>query len=174
MPNEDLYQKLLNILPKENILLDEPMKKHTTFRIGGNADFLIIVSNIKEIKSVVKLAKENNIKTTVIGNGSNILVKDNGIRGITLKLNLKNISKEEKDGNVTYTCGSGVSLTQIANEALEDELTGFEFAYGIPGSLGGAVYMNAGAYGGELKDVILETTYIDKNGNIKTISKRRA
>lgn len=170
MPDKNIYQKLLDIIPKEKILVDEPMKKHTTFRIGGNADFFIPVSEIYELKNILIIAKEFNVPLTIIGNGSNVLVKDNGIRGITIKLYLKNISKEEVENSIIYTCGSGLSLTQIANIALNDEATGFEFAYGIPGSLGGAVYMNAGAYGGELKDVIIETRYMDKNGKVFIIS----
>ena len=170
MPNELIYQELLKFLPKENILIDEPMKKHTTFKIGGNADFYVTTSNIEETQNVVKFARKNNIKLTIIGNGSNILVTDKGIRGITLKVNYNEISKQNTDKGMIYTCGSGTMLSKIANEALQDGMTGFEFAYGIPGSLGGAVYMNAGAYGGEMKDVIIQTTYIDNEGNIHTIN----
>ena len=132
MPNELIYKELLEILPKERILIDEPMRRHTTFRIGGNADFFLIATSIDEIRNIIKLAKNNDIKIFTVGNGSNILVKDNGIRGITLKLDLKDIKEESNENGVIYTCGSGVTLSQIANKALENELTGFEFAYGIP------------------------------------------
>ena len=170
MFNNSVYQKLENIFPKERILLNEPMKNHTTFRIGGNSDCFIIISEIQELKDVISIGKEYNIPITVIGNGSNILVKDGGIRGITLKINLKNITKQNEEDGITYTCGSGLTLTEVANIALEDEMTGLEFAYGIPGSIGGAIYMNAGAYGGEMKDVIVETSYLDKEGNLHTIN----
>ena len=170
MTNNMIYQKLLEILPKENILVDEPMKKHTTFRIGGNADFFVMPKEKEEIKEIIKLCKSQDIKLTIIGNGSNILVKDGGIRGITLKPNLKELKKEKIENGIIYTCGAGVPLNIIAKNALDDEMTGMEFAYGIPGTLGGAVYMNSGAYGGEIKDVILETTYIDMDGTYHTIN----
>ena len=170
MANELVYEELLKIVPKEKILLDEPMKKHTSFKIGGEADYFVTVSEAEEVKSILELARRKNIPITVIGNGSNMLVRDGGIRGITLKLDFKKMTKETKEDEIIYTCGSGLPLTLIANRALEDEATGIEFAFGIPGSLGGAIYMNAGAYGGELKDVVLETTYIDKDGDCYTIN----
>ena len=129
MQNELIYEELKNLIPKENILINEPMKNHTTFRIGGPADFYIIANNTNEIKNIVNYANKNDIKLTVIGNGSNVLVKDSGIRGITLKPNLKNISKQKCENGIIYTIGSGVMLSQIANEALNDSATGFEFAY---------------------------------------------
>lgn len=170
MSCELIYENLLEIIPKEKILINEPMSKHTSFKIGGNADIFIEPSEIEEVRKIIEYAQKENIKLNIIGNGTNLLVKDGGIRGITLKPNLSKLTKEEVEEGTIYTCGSSLPLTYIANEALKDNLTGLEFAYGIPGSLGGAVYMNAGAYGGEMKDVIIETTFLDKKGDIHTIS----
>ena len=129
MQEELIYEGLLKIIAKENILINEPMKKHTTFKIGGPADFYITANNTGDVKNITKFAKDNDIKLTIIGNGSNVLVKDNGIRGITLKLNLKEISKQKTDNGMIYTVGSGTTLSQISSEALKDEMTGLEFVY---------------------------------------------
>ena len=166
------------------------MKKHTSFKIGGNADLFINVKTIEEIKYILEYVNKNNISLTVIGNGSNILVTDKGIRGIVMRIDLQGINIEKKiednalqlenrmiaeeSENYNYnqaiiTVGAGVRLGKLAQVLLKEEIEGFEFASGIPGSIGGAVRMNAGAYGKEMKDVVLETTYIDKNGNLHTI-----
>lgn len=166
------------------------MKKHTSFKIGGNADLFITVKKIDEIKYILEYVNKNNISLTVIGNGSNILVTDKGIRGIVMKIDLQGINIEKKiedialqvenrmiaeeSENYNYnqaivTVGAGVKLGKLAQMLLKEEIEGFEFASGIPGSIGGAVRMNAGAYGKEMKDVVLETTYIDKGGNLHTI-----
>lgn len=150
------------------MLLNEPMKKHTTFKIGGPADIFIKVNDTEELKFVLNLAKNENLPINIIGNGSNILVKDKGIRGIVLKLNFNEIIKEDKD---ILNIGAGVLLSKLARFAMEEELTGIEFASGIPGSFGGAIYMNSGAYGNEIADKIILTTYIDENLEIKTITK---
>ena len=170
MTNDIIYQKLLEIVKKDKVFANEPMSKHTTFKIGGNADFLVLPTQKEEIKMIIELCRRNNVKLTVIGNGSNTLVKDGGIRGITIKVDSKKIEKEVCNDGMIYTCGAGVPITLVARNALEDGLTGMEFAYGIPGSLGGAIYMNAGAYGGEIKNVVLETTYIDMDGDFYTIN----
>ncbi len=169
MECEFIYKNLLETIPKEKILINEPMSKHTSFKIGGNADVFIEPSEIEEIVEILNYAKKENIRINIIGNGTNLLVKDGGIRGITIKPNFKKITKEILQDEIVYNCGSGISLSLIANEALKDGATGLEFAYGIPGSLGGAVYMNAGAYGGEMKDVVFETTFLDETGNVHTI-----
>lgn len=150
------------------MLLNEPMKKHTTFKIGGPADIFIKVNDTEELKFVLNLAKNENLPINIIGNGSNVLVKDKGIRGIVLKLNFNEIIKEDKD---ILNIGAGVLLSKLARFAMEEELTGIEFASGIPGSFGGAIYMNSGAYGNEIADKIILTTYIDENLEIKTITK---
>lgn len=165
-----IYNELIEKLPTENILVDEPMTKHTSFKIGGNADFLVTAKTIGEVKSIVELTRRKNIKLTVIGNGTNLLVKDGGIRGITLKLDFKNFLKEKKGDNIIYTVGASNPVALIANRALEDSAEGLEFACGIPGTIGGAIRMNAGAYGGEMKDVVLQTTYMDYDGDIYTIN----
>ncbi len=170
MVNEEIYQSLLKIVPEDEILQNEPMKNHTSFRVGGNADFLVSPTEVDEVKQIVELCRHNVIPLTLIGNGTNTLVRDGGVRGITLKPCLKRMTKENIDDYFLYTCGSGLSIATIANRATEDELTGLEFAAGIPGSLGGAIRMNAGAYGGQMEDVVVETTYMDYDGDIYTIN----
>ncbi len=162
-----IFSLLSGVLDESMILCDEPMSRHTSFKIGGNADFLVMPENMKQIESVIGLLREKGIRYTVIGNGSNLLVDDNGIRGVVVKL-AKNFSNTVASGN-TIIARSGVLLSRLASVALENSLTGLEFAAGIPGTLGGAVMMNAGAYGGEMKDVVCETTYLNGGGEIKTI-----
>lgn len=137
-------------------------------KYGGPADIFVKVNDLEELKFLLNLAKEKSIPFTVIGNGSNVLVVDKGIRGIVVHLNFNDIIKEDDE---TLNIGSGVLLPKLARVALENELTGIEFAYGIPGSFGGAIYMNSGAYGGQIGDKIISTTYIDENLEIKTIAK---
>ena len=163
---EDVYNKLIEYIEKTKVLLNEPMANHTTFKIGGPADIFVKVNNIDELKVVLDVVKNANLPLTVIGNGSNVLVKDNGIRGVTVKLNLQDISVNNDEIEV----GSGVLLSKLARVACDNELSGLEFASGIPGTVGGAIYMNAGAYGGEFKDIVLRTTYIDEDGNLHTVS----
>lgn len=170
MADDIIYQKLLEIVPEENILIDEPMKNHSSFKVGGKADFFVTVSEVDEIKKILEFTRRKNIPLTIIGNGTNILVLDGGIRGITLKLEFKKMTKEIQGDVITYKCESGLPLSLIATRALEDEATGLEFAFGIPGTLGGAIRMNAGAYGGEMKDIVHETTYIDEDGDCYTIN----
>lgn len=136
-------------------------------KYGGPADVFVKVNNTEELKSILNIAKEQNVQVTVIGNGSNVLVKDKGIRGIVVKLDFNTI--EIKDD--TLKIGAGVLLSKLARVAQEAGLEGVEFASGIPGNFGGAVYMNAGAYGNQISDILIETTYIDENGQIKTIKK---
>ena len=131
---------------------DEPMKKHTTFRIGGPADYFIMPSNEKELAEAVRVCRKFLIPIYIVGNGSNLLVGDKGFRGAIIQL-YKSMGTFQVEGN-QITAQAGCSLAQIANAALDAALTGFEFAAGIPGTLGGAVVMNAGAYGGEMKDVL--------------------
>lgn len=170
MVDDIVYRKLLEIVPEENIMVAEPMKKHTSFRIGGEADFLVTVTEIEEIKKILELVRRKNIPLTILGNGTNILVKDGGIRGITLKLEFRKMTKQIEEDTIIYTCGSSLPVAVIANRALEDEVTGLEFAAGIPGTLGGAIRMNAGAFGGQMQDIVLETTYIDTDGDCYQIN----
>ena len=157
-------------LPQENIKYNEPMKKHTSFKIGGPAECFIKAQKIEEIQEILKLVKENNIPLKIIGNGSNLLVKDEGIKGIVLKIDIKKI---EIQGN-NVTVGSGVKLGELAPKLLREELAGFEFASGIPGTIGGAIRMNAGAHGSELKDIVKTVTYMDKNGEMHKIKNEDA
>lgn len=146
--------------------------KHTSFKIGGPADILIRASTIDEIKNILKIVQQNNIPLYVIGNGSNILVKDKGIRGIVLKVDLKTLEITNHNDNVIVKVGSGMPLGFLAQKLLKEEISGFEELSGIPGTIGGAIKMNAGAHGKEMKDIVVNTTYIDIKGNIKTIENK--
>lgn len=153
-------------LNKENLYYDEPMAKHTSFKIGGPADLFIKVDNIEELKETLDLSKQNQIPLTIIGNGSNLLVTDKGIRGITAKLNLKDIEIKNENNKQIIKVDAGVPVGLLAQKLLKEEITGFEELSGIPGTIGGAVIMNAGAHGKELKDILKKVTAMDYNGNI--------
>lgn len=144
---------------------NEPMKNHTSFKIGGPADEFCEVTSEEEIKRLIDYASEKGMSYTVMGNGSNLLVADGGIRGLVIKI--ARGFDEISVGGEKITAQSGALLSRIASAAYRNSLTGLEFASGIPGTLGGGIYMNAGAYGGELKDVIESVTYLD-NGEIIT------
>ena len=163
---EEIYKQLLEVIDKENILLNEPMSKHTSFKTGGNAKFFVKAYSISEIKKVLKIVKENKIPLFILGNGTNLLVKDEGFNGIVLQIKLNDINIVDN----IVTVDSGVKNAVLSNKILEKSLTGFEFASGIPGTIGGAIKMNAGAYGNEMKDIVQEVTYIDFDGNVNTIS----
>lgn len=145
------YDELASFLNKEEILLDEPMKNHTWFEIGGTADILVIPQSVEKLIKVIHYVRKNNIPTFLIGNGSNLLVKDGGIRGIVIKTEM--INKISVEGEI-ITAECGALLEDISGIAYEHGLSGFEFACGIPGTLGGAVFMNAGAYDGEMSFVL--------------------
>lgn len=163
---KDIHSKLVEIIDKNRIFQNEMMKKHTSFKIGGPADFFIIIESVEELKAVLKFAKELDIPVTCIGNGSNLLIKDNGIRGLTIKLDFKDLTINEDE----IEAGAGVPIPVLARKAYENGLSGLEFASGIPGTLGGAIKINAGAYGGEFKDVVDFTTYLDNNLQVHTVS----
>ncbi len=152
------YLKLFSALSK-NIFIDEPMKNHTSFKIGGNADCLIAPSSEEELVSIISLCHENNLPLFIMGNGSNLLVGDKGIRGVTVKL-AKAFSDYYFEDNMLCAC-SGALLSTLANAAAKNSLSGMEFAAGIPGTVGGAVYMNAGAYGGEMAQIVKKVQYFD-------------
>lgn len=147
---------------------NEPLSKHTTFKIGGNAEMFVTVSDKAQLKAIVSACSENEIPLFVIGKGSNLLISDDGMKAVVLSLDgeFKDIALEEN----TITCGAGVNLARLCTFALNNALAGLEFAYGIPGSVGGAAYMNAGAYGGEMKDVVKSVTHITPQGDIVTLS----
>lgn len=153
-------------LNKENLYYDEPMAKHTSFKIGGPADVFIKVDNIEELKETLDLSKKNQIPLTIIGNGSNLLVTDKGIRGITAKLNLKDIEIKKENNKQIIKVEAGVPVGLLAQKLLKEEITGFEELSGIPGTIGGAVIMNAGAHGKEIKDILKKVTAMDYDGNI--------
>lgn len=162
---KELIQENLKI-DSTRIYFDESMTKHTSFKIGGNADCLIKADTIEEVQEICQFAKTNNIQLTIIGNGSNLLVQDGGIRGIVIKINIKKYEIEEENNKVTLTVGAGNKLGEVAQKLLRQEISGFEFAAGIPGTIGGAIRMNAGAYGGEMKDIVSTVKYMDYDGNI--------
>lgn len=161
--NISIYNKIIDIVTANNVKTDEPLKDHTYAKIGGKADYFITPKNYEEISKLVKLCNEDNIPYTIIGNGSNLIIRDGGIRGIVLSFNkLNNIYFN----NTSLTAQSGASIISVSEKALFHELTGLEFACGIPGTVGGAVFMNAGAYGGEIKDVIDYCLVVDRDGYI--------
>lgn len=168
MNKEFIYKQLLNILKEDKIKVDEPMKKHISFKVGGPADFLVKPETEEELIQVIKLVKKENIPFLVIGNGSNLLIKDGGIRGVVIELS-DNFNNYEIEGNI-IKAQSGALLSILGRNALKNSLTGFEFAAGIPGTLGGALAMNAGAYGGEMKQVIKTVRLMDTEGNIFELS----
>ena len=165
-----MYNLFSQELTKLNIefVEKEPMKEHTSFKIGGNADFFITAKTVDELKAVISLCRENNVPYMIIGNGSNLLISDDGIKGAVIRLEgeFKNITVDGDE----ITAGAGASLTKLCLDAYKASLTGLEFGYGIPGSVGGAAYMNAGAYGGEMKDVIVSCTHLDKDLNVGTFN----
>ena len=165
-----LNQKTLSRLKSEiagQVRLDEPMSAHTSFHIGGPADVLIIPADLEDIRKVLRIAHEEQVPVSVIGNGSNLLVRDKGIRGIVLKLG--NALKHWEQNGDTFVFDSGISLAQCCRIIGEAGYTGMEFAVGIPGSLGGAVFMNAGAYDGEMKNTVVSVQVMTRSGLIKTL-----
>ncbi len=152
----------------EIIILNEPMSEHTTFKIGGPADYFVSVTKESEISNAILWAKENNIPYMIIGNGSNMLVSDKGIRGLVIEVG-KNFADIRCEGEKIYV-QAGALLSRVAKTAMNESLTGMEEISGIPGTIGGAIYMNAGAYGGEIKNVIETVTYLDCDGEIKTVT----
>lgn len=163
-----MENQLIQLFNKEEVgevFFNEPMKNHTSFKIGGPADVLIIPKSEGQLINAVKLCKDNDINYYIMGNGTNLLVKDGGMRGAVIKVN-EGLNKIIVEGNTIY-CQGGVLLSEVSKVALNQSLTGLEFASGIPGTIGGAVTMNAGAYGGEMKDVITKVRTLDRNNNIK-------
>ena len=148
---------------------DVPMSKYTTFRIGGNAAVMLTPTADEQLASIIKKCKEENIKPFIIGNGSNMLISDNGLDTVVINMCRPEPKIELVNGD-TVVCDAGATMSKVCNFALENGLTGLEFAFGIPGSAGGAAYMNAGAYGGEMKDVLVECRHIDRDGNFGSLN----
>ncbi|WP_445670921.1 UDP-N-acetylmuramate dehydrogenase [Paenibacillus sp. FSL R5-0473] len=163
-------EKIMNIfehqIPLEKVKFNEPLKNHTFIKIGGNADILIHPTTIDEITKIVEIANLHQLPLTVIGKGSNVIIKDGGIRGVTISLSHFDQIKVNEDSMIAQ---SGVDIIDVSRHALEHSLTGLEFACGIPGSTGGALYMNAGAYGGQIADVVERATVITKDGTVLEI-----
>ena len=189
MSIKEMIEKSNLKIDKEKILYNEPMKKYTTFKVGGPAECLIKISSKKDLKEILKFANENNIQITVLGNGSNVLVQDKGIKGITLIIKIEKIeienqaenlnnnkskNKEENSENnntkVKIKLGAGEKIAKVGIKFSKEGLTGFEEISGIPGTIGGAVRMNAGAHGREMKDVIKTVKCLDYHGNEKTFT----
>ena len=160
------YDEITTALPELQVLKDEPMSRHTTFRIGGPADYFVCPDR-EQIAAVLAVAKKCGMEITVIGNGSNLLVGDKGIRGLVVEIGSA-MNQIMVDKN-HITAGAGALLSQVAAKAAAAELGGMEFAAGIPGSVGGAVTMNAGAYGGEMKDILRTVTVLTPEGELKTL-----
>ena len=169
MDNHRIENKFCNCLGSDNVKQQEPMSRHTTFRIGGPADFYLCPHSTNEVQEIVEICKEEKLPYFVLGNGSNLLVSDKGYRGVVIQL-WKNFS----DITVKDCCiqaKAGALLSKVAAEALEAGLTGMEFASGIPGTIGGAAFMNAGAYGGEMKDIIKSVKVLDTQGEVRVLPK---
>lgn len=165
--NKSLENRLKLIAGDSNVRCDEPMSSHCTFRAGGTAKYYVIPDEYTKVRDVLRLCVEENIPYYVIGNGSNLLVQDDGFDGVIIEIDSA-LAKIEINGN-EIVAKAGAKLSKIAVKALNESLTGFEFAHGIPGNLGGAVTMNAGAYGGEMKDVLKWVKVLDNNGEMKTL-----
>lgn len=162
-----LVDKLKGIVGEEYVKIDEPMSNHCTFRCGGDAEVYVVPGSIDELVQVVKVCREADYPYMIIGNGSNLLVRDEGYKGVIIEVNSR-ISDIDVVGE-DIVADAGAKLSAVAMVAMESDLAGFEFAHGIPGNVGGAVVMNAGAYGGEMKDVIKWVKVLDREGNIITL-----
>jgi UDP-N-acetylmuramate dehydrogenase len=162
-----IYHKLVQIVGEERVRTDEPMKSHTTFRVGGPADLFVTPETSEEVRAVVDMCRSEEIDCHIIGNGSNLLVSDRGVRGVVVQI-AKAMNKIESNGE-QIRAQAGALLSEVAAHALKDGLAGFEFAAGIPGTLGGACVMNAGAYGGEMKDVLYEVTVLTPQGEFRIL-----
>lgn len=165
---EKLTKEMQEFINKEDIYANEPMSKHTTFKIGGTADIFVKLRSTEQIERLINLCNEKNVPIKVIGNGSNILVKDNGVRGVVAKICTNSYEFLDEE---TIRVDAGMLNVKVSMILVEHSLTGFEFASGIPGTIGGAVKMNAGAYGSQMSDVVVKTKYIDlKDMQIKEIN----
>ena len=162
------YKGLETIVDIDRIKYNASMKNYTTMKVGGNCDAIIFPISVEEIKRIIEYCKKEKIKFYVIGNGSNLLVKDEGIRALIIKIGSKFNEVSINDDIITAT--SGTSMPALSQLAKKNSLTGLEFACGIPGTIGGGIKMNAGAYGSQISDVLLNVTYIDENLEVKTIT----
>ena len=166
--SDRIRRRFCEIVTEDRVLEQEPMARHTTFRIGGPADYFVELESIDEVKAGVRICQEENLPWFVLGRGSNLLVSDQGYRGVILSI-YKGFQKVEIDGEI-LTVQAGTLLTTLSGKALDASLAGMEFASGIPGTVGGAVVMNAGAYGGEMKDIVRQVTVLDQEGIVRTLT----
>ena len=162
--NEEIKQKFCREFGTDRVLLEEPMKRHTTFRIGGPAEVFVMPENLEEVQRILEICRTEDLPYFILGNGSNLLVSDRGYRGVVIQLD-RNFGEVKVEGTEIHA-SAGALLSTIAVAARRASLTGFEFAGGIPGTLGGAVVMNAGAYGGEMKDVLRKVMVMDQSGKV--------
>ncbi|BCN32532.1 UDP-N-acetylenolpyruvoylglucosamine reductase [Anaeromicropila herbilytica] len=171
----EFYNKLKEVAPDLEVKEGELLKNHTTFKIGGPADYFVTPTKIEELSNIIKLCLKEGVPYYILGNGSNLLVSDKGYRGVIIQIykTFNQVVFEEKDNHFYVTAGSGILLSEFAAKIMEHSLTGFEFASGIPGTLGGAVTMNAGAYGGEMKHCIKEATLLSYDGDICKLNKEQ-
>lgn len=169
--NTEIRQKFCDLLGEDRVLFREPMSRHTTFRIGGPAEIFLMPESFEQIRDILLLCRQEQLPYFVLGNGSNLLVSDSGYRGVIIQMD-RNMGDIKLEGTEIRAC-AGALLSSIAAVARKASLTGFEFAGGIPGTLGGASVMNAGAYGGEMKDVLREVTVMTKDGEILTLPAER-
>ena len=165
--NQEIKKMFCELLGRDHVLTDEPMKQHTTVKIGGPADFFLVPETGEEVGEIIKICRKTDTPYFILGNGSNLLVGDGGYRGTVIQV-YRNMSAVTVEGT-TITAQAGALLSAVAAAAKNASLTGFEFAGGIPGTVGGAAVMNAGAYGGEMKDVLVEVTVMDAEGKIFAI-----
>ncbi|HLQ73234.1 MAG TPA: UDP-N-acetylmuramate dehydrogenase [Bacillota bacterium] len=164
--NHPIYEKLIEAVTEPNITINKPLKEYTYTRLGGNADYFVTPETYEQVQQVLKVANEHDVKFTLLGNGSNLIIRDGGIRGIVMNLKkLNNITVK----HTTLVAQSGARIIDASRKALHETLTGLEFACGIPGSVGGALFMNAGAYGGEIKDCLQSAVIVDRDGKLHTL-----
>ena len=166
--NQEIRKMFCDLLGEDRVFTEELMSQHTTFKIGGPADYFLVPEKSEDVGAIVRLCKKEGIPYFILGNGSNLLVGDGGYRGVVIQI-YKNMSAVKTEGT-TITAQAGALLSAVAAAAKNASLTGFEFAGGIPGTIGGAAVMNAGAYGGEIKDVIVAAKMIDRTGKIHLFS----
>lgn len=166
MGKDQIYEELKVIVSKRNVVKDKPLKEYTYTRLGGNADYFVTPKTYDQVQQVIKFANKYHIPFTLLGNGSNLIIRDGGIRGIVMNLGKLDQITVDK---TSITAQAGARIIDVSREALNHHLTGLEFACGIPGSVGGALFMNAGAYGGEVKDVLSHATVVTRAGELKRI-----
>ncbi|MFL0269002.1 UDP-N-acetylmuramate dehydrogenase [Candidatus Clostridium radicumherbarum] len=167
---ENFSSKLSKLLKVDDIAINEPMKNHTSFKVGGPADILVYPKTFEEVVNIIKLCNEDRIPFYIIGRGSNLVVRDGGYRGVIIKLTKLDTIKVQEEMVIVQ---GGADLCKVSDAALTNDLTGFEFACGIPGTVGGAVTMNAGAYNGEVSQVIYSALVVDKEGNLINLDREQ-